>query len=247
MIPTVDVHAISLADQPERRRHLERELLQLNYLRLHLHVVNGNLQDRKRGCVLSHMSMYEYARDNNLNWILVVEDNIRATESAKNVETFQEFFRDIDIIGKRCGIVYLSGTFFPHYGDPSPTSWSYLLDVTSKVVGASAYVIFRPAYERMLAWKDVPGEHRAIDEIMRDTEIAYLHNPLMFHRAHSVLSTVNPHQDGVRRFWFSDEWYDWCERNFTRRRFSPMLCLVFVLISGFVYVAFVGLIRSCMC
>lgn len=193
--------------------------------------------DKLRGCRNSHLALCQYAVENYVDWICVVEDNVEYAGHDTTDQTLVKLVTDLDVLRREVDLVYLCGAFYPKYGDPKPTNHVGYVDVTGMIVGAGCYVIFRPACEKMLALNSSATDGMAIDELFRDHLVTYMRLPLIFHRARTIKSTVNSHQDVVRYVWFESEFYQWCERNFGKRQFIRMLVMMLVFILTFLTIS----------
>lgn len=206
----LEAHGICTKERPDRQKALLQAIQPLIGLTLVPHTFTVDAGDKVRGCRNSHLSLYQFAKDKDLPYILVLEDNIVIPDHNTANRTL-ETLGDLLTSGRlECDVLLLCAFFIPFFHTWKKTSHPDVLDVSGKVMGSSAYVIFRDCYNRILA----EDSHAEPIDITLARQKVYLVTPLIFHHSHVTVSLANRWQDVMRWFWFRPDVYHWCERNF---------------------------------
>lgn len=91
---------INLECRPDRKEHVEKELQSIG-------IVNANrfnaikLSNGAIGCSISHLKIVEYAKENNLPHVLIVEDDIQFTNPSlfiRQCNLFLERHKNFDVV-----------------------------------------------------------------------------------------------------------------------------------------------------
>ena len=72
---SLDIYCIHLPFREDRLEHIQR--IQKNYPNLNIHIIDGvyDIENGARGCLLSHKKIVQFAKENDLPYIFVIEDD----------------------------------------------------------------------------------------------------------------------------------------------------------------------------
>ena len=202
----MECHLITLKEKPERTKRVQKLLRKYN-IPHQLHTFSKHSHPI-RGCRESHLTIYHFASDNNLPYILVLEDNIIDTQNTrifhphlKKIKDFADH-NDFDLI-------YISAFFTPF-----TSRWlkrernSFYLLPEKHIVGGMGYLISRRCYKDILK----RGCQSAIDRIHSYYPLRYISKPLMFHHTSEANSVTNSKMDRMRELYFSSKVYNKIEK-----------------------------------
>jgi GR25 family glycosyltransferase involved in LPS biosynthesis len=179
-----------------------------------------------KGCLNSHIFLYREALKNDLDYVIVVEDNI-CISPKYNINDYEQLNRIID--KKKWDIIILGGFITP-LSECVPTEYSKLFK-SENVHGTSAYIISKKGYKKALKDYDLKNLNKPIDIYLSSLN-QYIYNPLIFH--HRIIpSTINSYLDNIRKFWFKPKVYEWVEFlyfNHKLRITSFSFCFFFIII-----------------
>lgn len=198
-----DLWVITLNNTKNRTKYTT-ELLKKNNFKYKLYTFTRHKISWK-GCLNSHISLYREAKNNNLDYIIVVEDNICLSPKYD----INEYIDLENIIKKKKNwdVIIIGGFITPL---SSCTSTEYLkLFKSGYVHGTSAYIISKRGYTKALNDYDKLKINKPIDIYLSSLN-QYIYNPLIFH--HRIIpSTINSYLDNIRSFWFKPNIYKWVE------------------------------------
>jgi len=177
------IHIITNGDE----NRIKKTIQSLEYYNFPytFHTFEKHPTSGKKGCFLSHIEMYKYARDNNLEYICIAEDNIIETKvNLKRIKT-----ELIDILQKKWNIIILGGWFVPFTVCKS-TSYKYIYNTTS-LHGTSCYIIHKKFYSYILKHYKKYQEYHIDYYLMQEAKLkAFIVNPFLFRR-NNIIPTTN--------------------------------------------------------
>lgn len=97
--PLNNIYYINLSHRTDRKKEIEQELNNLNWSGTRIEAIqtiNGRI-----GCTLSHIKCLQMAIDNNLDYIVILEDDIQFLNPPlflKNLNTFFNTITDWDVL-----------------------------------------------------------------------------------------------------------------------------------------------------
>ena len=135
-----NVYYINLTERPDRRVAVENELYKLNWNYERFNAIK--VKDGRVGCSMSHYKLLEMAKKNDLDYIVIVEDDIMFTKPEQYSEMLELFIRsnmDYDVF-------LLAGNIRP----PFTKINGNLLKIT-KAWTAAGYIVKKHYYDKLLA------------------------------------------------------------------------------------------------
>jgi hypothetical protein len=183
---SLTVHVISCNKSREEKIISILKSINLNYI---IHRFTPD-KDKTRGCYNSHISLYKYADEHNMDYIFCMEDNIKL-----NIMPIDWNLPQID----NCNILYLGAQIYPSMNKCTPIN--NRLVKTESSHGLSAYIIYSPFYKRIMKqeYNNIP-----IDNLIEQYHDRYLYLPLIFCRDSSIRSIVNTKQLWWRNIYLSN-------------------------------------------
>lgn len=179
-------------------------------------------EDRVRGCYTSHIAVLEeisikYKNKPNYS-VLILEDNLEVTlrHDINTIESVSNFVKSTNDYGKwdafHLGyMMYVPGL---NLMKSETKNIVHMYTDVGTAVGTSAYIISKSGVTKILTHHKEYGYTEAIPNIMAllfpDTR--YAPYPMLFHRAASIGSLVNPQLDSFRKVMFSPYIYTTWER-----------------------------------
>lgn len=85
-----NVFYINLSHRTDRKEHCEKELSEMNFEYTRFNAINNSLGIV--GCGMSHLAVLQQAKKNNLDYVVVVEDDILFTDKLMYKKMLKEFF-----------------------------------------------------------------------------------------------------------------------------------------------------------
>ncbi len=250
-LQSIPFHLISCSS---KRLALVQPMLDKIKLQYTVHSFARHPTNPVRGAYESHMSLFRYAKENDLPWIAILEDNIRLASDDSNEpplpsdEQYQ-FMKDrlMEKNSKDDWEVIIFGGFTFLISPFALTSDSNVLSTRGTCHGASGYVISKAGYLRMLEL-DRQNIDMPIDFLMQESEHAapekvLVMTPMVFLRDTRIGSIVTPFHDYWRPFVFSPPVQrkllscgKWCAEHYYRPHpltacFVSWALLVFVVVS----------------
>lgn len=196
---------ITLNEYPERKNYVEK-LLTDNALKYRTFLFNKHEVGWK-GCLDSHINIYKYAEKNNLDFILVLEDNVCLSPTAN-----LKFNSLYNIMNKNTDWdTIILGGFISPFSECDTTEYTDLYK-TDCIHGTSCYAIHKRLFSKLIVEYENKKINSPID-VYLSTFRQYIFRPLIFH--HRVVdSTVNTHLNSIRKLWFNPAVYSKIERWF---------------------------------
>ncbi len=183
-----------------------------------------------KGCFNSHMFLYKEIIKNDLEYAIIVEDNICISpkydiNNYKQLEQIIEQKNDWDVI--------IIGGFITPISKCTATEYSRLFR-TKNVHGTSSYIISKRGCIKALEYYEKTNKIKHID-IYLSTLNQYIYNPLVFH--HRIIpSTINSHLNMIRKIWFNPKMYNLVEFLYFNGRLQITLSLIFFFIILIVFI-----------
>jgi len=150
------------------------------------HKFERNREDGRKGCLDSHLAMYQYARDNKMEYIWVAEDNVihALDKIPASVKSELEVFMKTNQTWK---VIYVGGWFLP-LCQTEETDFEHVRQ-TNSLHGTSMYIIHRRLYEELLDRTPPAGmdSDRWIQQ--HSFNQAFLVYPFLFYRNRFLHST----------------------------------------------------------
>lgn len=103
------VYYINLKERIDRKKHVEEQLKNLGFNPNRFNATK--LPNGALGCSLSHLKLLKYAKENNLDHILIVEDDILFLNKDLFIEQFNKFLSK----NKKFDVVLLAGNNMPPF------------------------------------------------------------------------------------------------------------------------------------
>lgn len=193
------VQLITLKETPEREDRAIKHLHKLG-LSFRVHRFDKHPEIGWKGCIDSHLRVYQYAADMKMEWVFVCEDNIMANEDELPREKYTNLFKFISS-SPSWGIVFTGGYILRPWDYCSETPYPQVYETRNNNHGTVSYIIHSRLYNKIIEMhkRDPIREHFDIF-ISRFT--CYIYNPLLFYHAHDIVSNINRKSDVWRRFWF---------------------------------------------
>ena len=211
------VHVITNGD-PSRIEQTSNALKEYD-LSYEIHTIPRHPTDGRLGCFLSHIQLYEYAKKNDMNWIVIAEDNLitHPKSDAKHLQSVRQLHHVYEWIDKNeWEIIYLGGWVKP-FIRYTKTSMPWLYG-THSTHGTSFYIIHKRFYERVLeTYQKHTSEH--IDDFMN----SIAHQPFVLV---PFVGYRNPYLNTTNRY-FDTPWInDLLSRFHTCYRQPPIMRLL---------------------
>lgn len=177
-------HVITNGD-PERIE-LTKEAFDTFAISHEFHHFEKNKRDGKLGCFESHIKMLEYARDKQLDYICIAEDNIMVVNKKINRLVHLELNELIET--SKWNIIICGGWFIP-FTMCTSTSFQYIYKTTS-IHGTSCYIIHKRFYKKILeSYHKHMNEHIDYFYMSKAKKHAYILNPFLFRRNNRLATT----------------------------------------------------------
>ena len=210
-------------DGNKRLEHTKGQLTDVGlWDRVNVKVFPPDNEDRVRGCYTSHIAVLEeisvkYKNKPNYS-VLILEDNLEITRrhDTNTIESVSNFVKSTNDYGKwdafHLGyMMYVPGL---NLIKSETKNIVHMYTDVGTAVGTSAYIISKSGVAKILNHHKEYGYTEAIPNIMAllfpDTR--YAPYPMLFHRAASIGSLVNPQLDSFRKVMFSPYMYTTWER-----------------------------------
>lgn len=174
---------ISLKQAEKRRRHIESEFgkqaipfgffdaitpeqVVFQAQRLGINIQNTVLSTGELACLLSHVSLWQYALEHGLPHITIFEDDVYLGNNA------QSFLGTTAWIPPECHVLKLEGFATEVLADFSPTHSlphsRKLFRLQHKHMGAAGYVLSQHAVQKLIAYTQTHQPLRPVDHIVFD-------------------------------------------------------------------------------
>ena len=173
-------------------------------------------QDRVRGCLEAHATVFRWAVEQKHDYVWICEDNISTSPFAARHGIPHDYFDRLEAFLRdpkfRVNVVYVAAYFTPSFRSPRPCEGHVGIFETSGCHGASGYIVRRKFCRSLL--RTCLDNGRAIDWQMEQCAGRYVITPLLFRRDLSIRSIVNPGKDTLRTLYFGEKVYDLCEARY---------------------------------
>lgn len=222
MFPIVQL--ITLKDTPEREAHA---LKQLNNVGLSYNTHRFNkMSPGWKGCINSHLQVYQYGQNINLETIFVCEDNILA--NLVPFHRYQNLFKFI----KECpdwGIIWLGGYILRPWDDCSSTEYPQVYETRNNNHGTVSYLIHQRLYQQILRMNLLSPIDQHYDIFISQFK-CYIYNPFLFYHANNIKSNINQNSDRWRKYWFHPSIMPIHSYIFFNRRKVYIFCMIIILV-----------------
>lgn len=157
--------------------------LNMEWVRIPKHPTNGRI-----GCFESHIQVLRYAKQKDLDYICVAEDNVITTNQTIRTRVQHSVMKFIQ--HHPDWKLFLLGGFYHPFNILKQTSYPYIY-TTHSIHGAQCYVIHRRLYNAVLDTYQA-HLHRHYDAYLVEQAVGqtYILSPLLFYR-NPTLSTTN--------------------------------------------------------
>lgn len=194
-----DVQLITLHETPDRTQKALNELAKYPF------TVNVHKFHKQSpgwvGCIQSHVNVYKFAKENNLDYVFVCEDNLMTSSSKFDESKYRELAEFIHT-DKEWEVVFVGG-YIHRFWDYCKRVKGNLYETRNNNHGSVSYIISRRLYEKVLADYEANLVKDHYDIYLTNKAKCLIYSPLLFYHAHDIDSTINPHSDVWRRIWFS--------------------------------------------
>lgn len=136
-----NVFYINLEHRTDRKEHVERELTELGWEFTRFNAIKLP-NNPALGCTLSHLKILEHAKSNNLDYVVIVEDDICFT----NKPFFLDNFNKTISSGKNFDVCILSGNLIPPH---KPFLSDYAIQVSHSQT-TTGYMVKHHYYDTLI-------------------------------------------------------------------------------------------------
>lgn len=234
--------------------------------RVNIRVFEADPIDRVKGCYTSHIKVLQeiqskYQQKKNYK-VLILEDNLEITNAGRqslsilqqiasftNQNSFDVFYLaymmyvpglSLNLLSKQSTIVIDPNDEYHEYSN----NIVQLIANNESSVGTSSYIISKTGIDAILQKHSLEGYTQAIPNIMADLfpMTRYACYPMIFHRAGSIGSLVNPQLDDFRKVMFHPIIYSTWEKLMVSSGLQTNQLFPFILISLiFLMISSIGL------
>jgi hypothetical protein len=138
-----NVYYINLESRTDRKELVEKELNQLGWKYERFNAIR--LKDGRAGCSMSHLKILEMAKERNLEYVVVIEDDIQFTKPAQYNSMLIEFNRFIKQYNIEYDVLLLAGNLRP----PIACVSNFIYRI-SKSWTTTGYIVKRHYYDTMI-------------------------------------------------------------------------------------------------
>jgi glycosyl transferase family 25 len=138
-----NVYYINLEDRKDRKELVESELNKLKWKYERFNAIR--LKDGRLGCSMSHLKLLEMARTKNLEYIVIVEDDIQFTKPEQYNYMLSEFKRFMSVNQVDYDVLLLAGNLRPPVARVTE-----LIYRISKSWTTTGYIVKRHYYDIMI-------------------------------------------------------------------------------------------------
>ena len=135
-----NVYYINLTERVDRKKAVEDELYKLNWKYERFNAIK--LADGRIGCSMSHYRLLEMAKKNNMEYIVIVEDDIMFTKPEQYAEMLEGFIRS----NMEYDVLLLAGNLRPPFTKINDN----LLKIT-KGWTTTGYIVKKRYYDKLMA------------------------------------------------------------------------------------------------
>lgn len=196
MFPTI--HLLTLEETPDREKKALHELSKTPFQV----VVHRNKKQTPgwKGCIDSHLKVFDFGEKNNAPLLWIAEDNILANFEKFSFEKYHNMFEFLK--RNNWDILFVGGYILRPWDYCQKTIYPQIYETRNNNHGTVSYIISQRCY------KDILKQHKTISPINIHYDIflyrykCYIYNPLIFQHSHNIRSNINQKSDRWRRFWF---------------------------------------------
>ena len=138
-----NVYYINLEERKDRKELVEAELTKLKWKYERFNAIR--LKDGRAGCSMSHLKLLEMARTNNLEYIVIVEDDIQFMKPEQYNYMLSEFKRFMSVNQGEYDVLLLAGNLRPPIGRVTE-----LIYRISKSWTTTGYIVKRHYYDSLI-------------------------------------------------------------------------------------------------
>jgi len=138
-----NVYYINLEDRKDRKELVESELIKLNWKYERFNAIR--LKDGRVGCSMSHLKLLEMAKTKNLEYIVIVEDDIQFTKPEQYNYMLSEFNKFMKKYEGEYDVLLLAGNL-----RPPVARVSNLIYRISKSWTTTGYIVKRHYYDTLI-------------------------------------------------------------------------------------------------
>jgi len=180
-----NVYYINLSERHDRRMQVEEELYKMNWKYMRFNAVK--MSNGRVGCSMSHLKLLEMAKAHNMEYIVIVEDDIMFTKPEKYKELFENFI-NLDL---NYDVLLLAGNI----RTPFTQINNNLIKIT-KSWTTTGYIVKKHYYDKLI-------------ENIREGVIKLMSNPNEHH-----LYAIDAYWQRLQE---KDKWYMIIPRTITQR------------------------------
>lgn len=138
-----NVYYINLEERKDRKELVESELTKMKWKYKRFNAIR--LKDGRAGCSMSHLKLLEMARAENLEYIVIVEDDIQFTNPEKYNYMLSEFKRFMTENKGDYDVLLLAGNLRPPFGRVND-----LIYRITKSWTTTGYIVKRHYYDSLI-------------------------------------------------------------------------------------------------
>ena len=138
-----NVYYINLEERKDRKELVESELTRMKWKYKRFNAIR--LEDGRAGCSMSHLKLLEMARAENLEYIVIVEDDIQFTNPEKYNFMLSEFKRFMTANKEDYDVLLLAGNLRPPFRRVND-----LIYRISKSWTTTGYIVKRHYYDSLI-------------------------------------------------------------------------------------------------
>lgn len=198
-----DIQLITLEETPERSKKAYQEIQKFKSktglsTRVNIHRFKRHKVGWK-GCIESHLQIFQYGKDNNCEILWIAEDNIHFNERVdENLKALNKFIEECP----NWGVIFVGGYILRPWDYCQSTVYPQVYETRNNNHGTVSYIIHRRLYDTILEDHKRSPINKHYDIYLTERSKCYIFNPLIFTHAHNIVSNVNQKSDVWRRFWF---------------------------------------------
>ncbi len=178
-----------------------------------------------KGCIDSHLQIFQYGKDTNKEILWIAEDNIKFNENAN----INDGMKALNKFMKECpnwGIIFVGGYILRPWDYCQSTVYPRIYETRNNNHGTVSYIIHKRLYQSILESHQKEPINKHYDIYLTERAKCYILNPLIFTHAHDIVSNVNRKSDIWRRFWFHPRMMDLHSLIF----FTPQVIRMFIVL-----------------
>lgn len=215
MLPTA--HVITVEKVGEVRLKQVENILKSIEQPYQVHIMKPS-KDKVKGCFESHMCLYRYAQEHELEYIFIMEDNIMLSPNVIDIHETMSNITDF-MQHHAFNVIYVGAFLIPALlRAPQPITKG--ICETFGTHGTSAYIIHRNFYTKLLQRYPSYQPGCASDAIIEQYNHRYICNRLLFYRDCNTKSIVNSQSDNIRKLMHNVHMYGLSEQLYFHRIYT---------------------------